>query len=446
VPSPKPNPVRVYLDSSDISNLSDPKKLAASKSLRDTRAELIDLGRNEVAEFRFSYFHIIELAHLDADHKADALARAQFVQLVCGKRAYLHPSKLRCFEALSLVQSGQPETQRGAKAHAYVEDASWLPDSIVDVVGRFTEALRRGLHNRIVKQTLDVVNDVAANRKQRRALKRRFSDRRGATPESIKIAADNARMFLQEWEQAYPLTKRFWDDKMLFQVLERKITKEELQRECLDGFADLENFISWCVDKVPSIRAQPQALRSTAPAAWFDELRSGADERLEIAGRILEELDLKPRDREHILDELHEGLQAAVTPNLDKSRREDLAEIYRENLDWFAKHHVEEKGFESRVLGSELGAMPSVDAFLYAVAAHFKKLAKLAKNHPKLTGSDLSDLLHCSFLPYADIFSADSRTRDLVSAAAAGYGTQIVVGTPALPEAIRNRAKSRAGA
>jgi hypothetical protein len=34
----------------------------------------------------------------------------------------------------------------------------------------------------------------------------------------------------------------------------------------------------------------------------------------------------------------------------------------------------------------------------------------------------------------------------LVSAAAAGYGTQIVVGTSALPEAIRNRAKSRAGA
>jgi hypothetical protein len=445
VPSPKPNPVRVYLDSSDITNLSDPKKLAANQALQDTRTALIDLCQNGVAEFRFSYFHIIELAHLDAGHKDDALARAQFVKLLCGKNAYLHPSELRCFEALSLVQSGRPETKRASKARAYVEDARWLPESVVSVAKRFTEALQRGLNNRIVKQTLDALNDVGSNRKARRALKRRFTNRRGATAEAIRIAANNAQMFLQDWVQAYPLTKRFWDDKMLFQLLEKKISEEELQHECLAGFADPENFVGWCVDKIPSIREQPQAIRSTTPAAGFDELRREADERLQIAADILRELDLKPHDREHILKTLHKDLQDAITPDLVKWRRQELAELYQDKSAWFAKHHVKGKEFENKVIGSTFGDMPSADAFLSAVAAHFKKLGKLDKNHPKLTGSDLSDLLHCSFVPYTDIFSADKRTRDLVSAAAATYGTQIVVGTPALPDAIRSVARSRAG-
>jgi hypothetical protein len=75
--------------------------------------------------------------------------------------------------------------------------------------------------------------------------------------------------------------------------------------------------------------------------------------------------------------------------------------------------------------------------------AHFKKLAKLSANHPRLQRSDLADLVHCSYVPYADIFSLDSRTRELVASAAAIWDTELIVDTTALPEAIRSTAKLR---
>ncbi len=164
MPSCQPDPVRVYLDSSDISNLSDPDKLAANPSMQEARKEIIDFGQRGVAEFRFSFFHIVELAHLDPEHKPKAEARVQLVKLLCGNHAYLHPEKLRRFEALSLARDGKPETTRGAKARAYVDDASWLPDSIAAVASRFTEALIRGLNNRIVKETNKVLEETGQTR------------------------------------------------------------------------------------------------------------------------------------------------------------------------------------------------------------------------------------------------------------------------------------------
>ena len=76
MPSTKLDPVRVYPDSKDISYMADTEKLASNASLRQAREELVDLGHKGIAEFRFSFFHIIELAHLAAEHKHHALLRS----------------------------------------------------------------------------------------------------------------------------------------------------------------------------------------------------------------------------------------------------------------------------------------------------------------------------------------------------------------------------------
>jgi hypothetical protein len=437
------DPVRVYLDSSDISNLSDPHKLAADPLLQKVREEIIDLSEKGVVEFRFSFFHIIELAHLESKQKPHAEARAKFVKLLCGHRAYRHPGQLRLFEALSLVQDGQPETVRGASARAYVNDASWLPRSIIEVATDFSDALTRGLNNRIVKESLGVVKDIASNRKERRALSRKFAGPKGATEDAIKIAAKTAKTFLEDWQSAYPLTNRFWDDTMLFQVLQNRISKQELQQECLNGFADIENFIGWCVDRIPSIRAQPQAIRSTEHSTLFDELRAEADKRLELARKVLDELELKPEASEDILKFLRRGLRDAVSPDMNKSRRRKLEDLYQSNRVWFTKHHVTEKDFERKVLHSPLGTMPSLDIFLHVISAHFKKLGKLSTNPPKLRHSDLCDLLHSVYIPYSDVFSVDTRTRLLVTPGQVKCETELVVGSLALLEAIRAKIAAR---
>jgi hypothetical protein len=438
VSSRKPESIRVYLDSSDISYLADADKLAANPALRQVRQELVELCEQGAAEFRFSFFHILELAHLDPAHKPHAQARAEFVEALCGRRAFLHPDKLRRLEALSLVRKGGKKSN-GAAAQVYVTDASWLPQSIVAVVDRFTDALIRGLHNRIAEQTTQVVEESAPNRATRRAMKREFVDRRGATKKAVKIATRTPDYFFGNWQQVYPLTERFWRDKLLFDYLDNKLSKEELHRECLNGFADLNNFVGWCIDQIPSIRAMPQAIRGTESAGLFDDLRSDAGQRLDVAKDILGELDLEPATREHVLQSLEAELQAATSPDLRKARRDELVDLYRSDCKWFAAHGVTRNDFDDSVIGSPLNSLPSLDTLVRVVGAHFKKLAKLGVNYPKLKRSDLSDLLHCTYLPYVDVFSADRRTGELIADVANAYGTLLVHDTASLPAAIRQK-------
>jgi hypothetical protein len=437
VAATKHDPVRVYLDSKDISYLSDSEKLAADPSLRQVRDELTDLARTGIAEFRFSFFNIIELAHLAPEHKPHAVARARFVKELCGSRAYMHPDKLRQFEALSLIEDGQPETARGSEARAYVEDARWLPESIVSEVHVFTDMLIKVLHNRIAKQTrqeLDRLDPVT-----RAAMEKKFSNKQGVTKEAADIAATIADAFFGDWPSRYPLTGRFWDEKLLLRHLQGEVSLDELQRECLKGFADVDNFIGWCVE-IPAIKEMVQSLRSTEPSKLFDELRSDADRRIDLAGQLLQ--GMNPKERDEVLRSLQEGLQDATTPDLEKSRREELEEFWDTNQEWFAARSATQEQFDKEVTASAPGAVASLDVVLSGVAAHFKKLAKLSINHPKLKRSDLADLIHCSYVPYSDLFSVDRRTRELIADGAALWGTQLIEDTRALPEAIRAKAQS----
>jgi hypothetical protein len=217
-----------------------------------------------------------------------------------------------------------------------------------------------------------------------------------------------------------------------------EVSLEELKRECLKGFADENNFIGWV--EIPSIQEMVQGLRSTEPSKLFDELRNDADRRIDLAGQLLEGMD--PKEREQVLRSLQEDLQEATTPDLGKTRRDELEELYATNQGWFGARGVTKERFDSKVTASALGAVSSLDVVLCGVAAHFRKLAKLSANHPKLKRSDLADLIHCSYVPYSDIFSVDSRTRKLIADGAALWGTQLVEDTRALPEAIRAKAQS----
>jgi hypothetical protein len=73
----------------------------------------------------------------------------------------------------------------------------------------------------------------------------------------------------------------------------------------------------------------------------------------------------------------------------------------------------------------------------------FKKLAELSKDARKLQRSDLSDLLHCHYLPYVDLFRADDYTRSLLGKIARAHHVTLVPSTLALPEAIEKAAEAR---
>jgi hypothetical protein len=241
----------------------------------------------------------------------------------------------------------------------------------------------------------------------RAAAEKRLFNERGVTKEAADIAATIADAFFGDWPSVHPLTRRFWDGKMLLRHLQGEVSLEELKRGCLNGFADVDNFIGWCLD-IPSIREMVQRLRSTEPSKLFDELRNDAELRIDLAGQILDGLELDPKEREQVLRSLREDLQAATTPDLEKARREELEELFETNREWFTARAVTKERFDSGVTASALGGVPSLDVVLYGVSAHFMKLAKLSVNHPKLKRSDLADLIHCSYVPYSIFFRSGS--------------------------------------
>ena len=93
-----------------------------------------------IAEFRFSFFHVIELAHADDVSKPFALRRVELVKALCGQKAFLNTDELWRLEALSLCQDNEPELAKGAKARVFVEDASWLPRRVVDVAYQLVDS------------------------------------------------------------------------------------------------------------------------------------------------------------------------------------------------------------------------------------------------------------------------------------------------------------------
>ena len=79
-----PKPLVVYLDSSDISDLSNPLK--RTDDLLKIESELFDLHARELIEFRFSMIHIIESAPKDENLIGYARQRFNNIYKLCNKK------------------------------------------------------------------------------------------------------------------------------------------------------------------------------------------------------------------------------------------------------------------------------------------------------------------------------------------------------------------------
>jgi hypothetical protein len=440
--APRPEPIRVYLDSSDIDNLTDARKLAKDARLGETAEVLKELAAKGIAEFRFSFFHVIELAHADDVSKPFALRRVELVKALCGPKAFLNADELWRLEALSLCQDNEPEPAKGAKARVFVEDASWLPRRVVDVAYQLVDSLIRRLKKRIGDRTEKALEEIGTNRKSRRGMKRRLLGRRGVSAHGAEIAATTPDLFLADWKQALPLTKRFWEENFPLQYLNKQISLDALRAECVAGFGDLDNFIGWCIE-LPMLSELPKTIRRTDQAQNFDELRADARERERLAESLLELLEPEAHVHHDILRELHKRLHKATIPSPAKSRPKDLERLYASNREWFTRRGVSNQDWENEVLASPLGALPGMDMMLQLAGAQFEKLASLSKDARKLRRSDVSDLLHSQYLPYVDLFRADNYTRSLIGNVAMAKRTKLVPSTLALPDMLREEARAR---
>ena len=97
-------PLRVYLDSSDYSTLSNPG--CQTPELKSIRKDLLDWRDSGEVEFWFSSTAIVEMAPLDVAATPLAEARADLLVALCGRNALVSPDMLVREELQRVGQEG----------------------------------------------------------------------------------------------------------------------------------------------------------------------------------------------------------------------------------------------------------------------------------------------------------------------------------------------------
>lgn len=436
MPPAAKTPVRLYLDSSDISNLA--RRDGAFAETRDALLALVDEG---ILQTRFSFFHVIELAHTVAEAKPDALDRVQMLYRLCGAKALLHRDKLYLVEARSLVEDGDSEHRKGRQARVYVEDATWLPDWIISTAHRLAIALTRRLEREIARITKEVIDGMQLGPVARSRTELQFLPGGRPSTKILKIAKDQIDSLVETWRARLPITPKFWSDKLLIRHLQGRISERRLHEECLAAFADPRAFIEWCVDEIPDIRELPKEIRQSGlnNAQLITELRQRMTDDGELTRELTQILEPDAPDREltEKLRSFREAQKRAVAPDMAKSRNDELNDLFQVHADQLARLGVDRTRWDASVGSSEVGTMPAFDSLLEAARARFVDDVKSGR---QMSHSDAGDLLHAIYIPYVDIFRADRSFRARIDKIARRFGTELAADLKALPELVRTTA------
>ncbi|MDO8033268.1 hypothetical protein O3297_07565 [Janthinobacterium sp. SUN128] len=114
-------PIQVYLDSSDFSDITNIKKKSSEYS--DVLNYLLKKRDEGLIQIRFSEAHVVEAAPTTTDSIPAAIERLKIIQEICGKNSLIHPIDLIAYEVSSNAIPGSND----GRSHIFRSDANWLP-------------------------------------------------------------------------------------------------------------------------------------------------------------------------------------------------------------------------------------------------------------------------------------------------------------------------------
>jgi hypothetical protein len=388
--------VRVYLDSSDFSKLSDVR-------LESSLVHVLEVLRSWTSSGRivcyFTGIHLSEMAPLDTTHADAAERRADLLVELCGKNALISPDRLIKWElqyAMHEVE-GPPDVQSSS--------AEWYPDG-VDQISPASEL-------KLAASLDQAAQSIEANRKTRRALKRYLLKDGRLTNHARNSMRANARTHsLNEILDMYPM--RSEDARVLTRYVVGDASEADARAAFIASLQDprwmmrwfekhhtqLSPFISWIrapsssmVESVATVAREAAKIRqadSVAGSSFADGLLSASSwgewqNRLLLgtASRLAKGL----LDRDTILsveliDERCPGLSVGVR-SLHTAWRTSTTEVPR-------------------------------------------------RSKP----SDFPDALHAMYAPYVDVFRSDAFMAPHIARFAKRFGTCVVAKLTDLPHAI----------
>lgn len=396
-------PILLYLDSSDFSLLSDPRRRSAETD------KMLSSLREHVLSARvvccFSGIHLSEMAPVESTYADAAERRAELVNELCCRNAVI---------SLDTLISAELRTAHNKSAMCTVHSSSgdWFPEGVAE----FSPVDKLEL----AASVSDVIDEMGLNRHARRLVKRK-SLKNGMTRRSMRVSAiTNARISnLEEILDRYPMRPQ--DARVLARYVVGDASSAEAEEAFLSSLRDpgwmmkwfrqhhekLSPFIEWIRKPAASVVRSIEAVAGQA-----DEIRArDASLGTSMAAEIL-----SSQRWSRWQDELLENVVARLSETLVAP---DLPKLAASAVD---------------------RACPGIAACIRSLHAAWWSVITPTPRRPKL--SDFPDALHAAYAPYVDIFRADAFMAPHIRSQVNRHGTTVASKLmdvfPAIEDRLRN--------
>ncbi len=379
-----PRPITVYLDSSDYSRISDPRRSAEMSALRE---KLKELASRPSVSFVFSSAHLSEMAPLESRYADAASARADVLVELCGRNALI------ALPTLMEEENDRLRREDNAPVTAINSDGTWFPD-----VGMLLTPVQ--WVDNLKTHLTDQVTAMGLNRKLRRHVRGKILKRGGVRSGALACV----QLDLDELVAHYPMRKQ--DAAVLAQYALGRASAAEANSAFLESLRDPSWMMRWFQDHHDTLGPIGALVRKPA-GKMFD--------RLHEAQALMKNSPVEPLLISRLLDNV-------------------LRDIAFRAL-----------GDDATI---PFDVVARVDRFCPGLATMVRVMTSSLRNsfgaNPRSTkASDFVDAMHAMYAPYVNIFRTDRYMAPIVQAQVERFGTVVLGRLEELPGAIEALLRQR---
>jgi hypothetical protein len=392
-------PIRVYLDSSDFSLLSDPRRTSTQNV--DLLDQLKAWRSKGIVTFHFSGIHLSEVAPLEATYADAAQRRADLIVELCERNALISQDRLFGNElAIATGSKSVAMPAHSAKGEWYPEGVAEIsPVSSLEMATNIKEAILEGAPNR------------EARRKAARKALRAGRPRKQLLLSIISGAREGS---LEEILQKYPMREQ--DARVISRFVVGDATAEDASSAFQESLRDPRWMMLWFErhhDQLTPFIEWTRSPARTVVASLQEMARMAAEIRQTdaMAGTSLADAIMSASKWASQQDELLLRIATRLCKELLNLPPTELTA----------------KRIDKCCPGLSVGVRSLHSAWWTATQKNPRP--------PKL--SDFPDALHAMYAPYVDIFRADSFMTQHIAKFATNYGTTVVPKLEQLPNAVR---------
>lgn len=398
-------PIRVYLDSSDFSVLSNPS--SCSDELSGVLTQLKQWVNEKRVVCCFSGTHLCEMAPLDVAYSEAAESRASLLVELCGRNALI---------SLDRLVAGELKNSVGLSANlplVHSPVGNWYPDGVEFVLP--VDKLE------IAAEIQDVIQSTAMSRAQRRAAQRKAL--KGGKPRPAMYASilANARSgSLNEILEKYPMRPE--DARVLSRYAAGDATAQDAKTAFEESLRDPRWMMQWIGKNGALINQFTSWIRG--PAALMH-------------GHMM-----------------NMAQHSALVRQCDADFGTTLADSFFSSSEWLTQQDKLLHGIALKMSkellkhdASEL-SVSSIDKDCPGLSVGIRSLHSAwwtttgqRPRSPK--PSDFTDGLHAMYAPYVDIFRADAFMAPHIAKVCERFGSKVISKLTQLPSAIQTLLSNR---